>query len=207
MNMTETTAQWLGRVPWLEVAANLVNLLSIVLATRNSVHTWWTGIIGCALFSWLFCLNRLYADATLQLFFIGTSFLGWWQWLHCNGQPVERPLSRTRPRQFLWIIPVGIAATLLYGGMLHHFTNAYAPFVDSGVLTLSVIAQLLLMQRKLETWIVWFLVNSIAIPLYASRELWLTAAFYVLFWCNAPIGFIRWRRALSSREPAAQAAP
>jgi nicotinamide mononucleotide transporter len=207
MSVQETATHWLGRVSWLEFAANLANLVSIFLATRNSVHTWWTGIVGCSLFTWLFCLSNLYADATLQLFFIGTSFLGWWQWLHCNGQPVERPLSRAQPRQLIWIIPAGIAATLLYGGMLHHFTNAYAPFIDSAVLTLSVIAQLLLMQRKLETWIFWFLANSIAIPLYASRELWLTAGFYVLFWFNAPIGFIRWHRALSTQGPARPATP
>jgi hypothetical protein len=33
----------------LEISANAVNALSILLAGRNSVHTWWTGIIGCAL--------------------------------------------------------------------------------------------------------------------------------------------------------------
>ena len=39
---------------WLEVAANLMASLSILLAARNSVHTWWTGIVGCSLFALLF---------------------------------------------------------------------------------------------------------------------------------------------------------
>jgi hypothetical protein len=33
----------------LEILANLMVTLSIVLAGRNSIHTWWTGIVGCAL--------------------------------------------------------------------------------------------------------------------------------------------------------------
>lgn len=38
----------------LEVAANVVATVSILLAARNSVHTWWIGIIGCVLFAVLF---------------------------------------------------------------------------------------------------------------------------------------------------------
>ncbi|MES2570562.1 MAG: nicotinamide riboside transporter PnuC, partial [Verrucomicrobiota bacterium] len=38
----------------MEIAANFFNAVSILLAGRNSVHTWWTGIIGCLLFGWVF---------------------------------------------------------------------------------------------------------------------------------------------------------
>ena len=65
----------------IEVAANGVTALSILLAGRNSVHTWWTGILGCALFALVFLEARLYADVALQGFFIATSALGWWYWL------------------------------------------------------------------------------------------------------------------------------
>jgi nicotinamide mononucleotide transporter len=39
---------------WLEWLANAAATLSIVLAARNSVHTWWIGIVGCVLFAALF---------------------------------------------------------------------------------------------------------------------------------------------------------
>ncbi|GAA5482181.1 nicotinamide riboside transporter PnuC [Haloferula sargassicola] len=194
MNPLEAFREILHRPPWLEIIANGVNLVSIVLATRNSIHTWWTGIFGCALFGWLFFTSQLYADVTLQVFFIGTSACGWWHWLHHRGRRVERPVSRTSTRELAAIIPAGILAAGGYGWLLHRFTDAYAPFIDSSVLALSVAAQFLLMRRKLETWIFWFATNSLAVPLFASRGLWLTAFFYLLFWINAPIGFLRWRR-------------
>jgi nicotinamide mononucleotide transporter len=193
MTLPDAARDFLHHPPWLEIAANCVNLLSIFLATRNSVHTWWTGLIGCTLFGWLFFTAQLYADVTLQLFFVITGLLGWWQWLHRNGQRADRPITRTSARQLTWMIPTGIFAALAYGALLHRFTNAYAPFLDSALLALSVTAQLLLMQRKLDTWLFWFAANTLAVPLYASRDLWLTAFFYLLFWLNAPIGFFRWR--------------
>ncbi len=51
-----------------EVSANLLNAVSILLAGRNSIHTWWTGIVSCLLFGVVFLGARLYADVTLQGF-------------------------------------------------------------------------------------------------------------------------------------------
>jgi nicotinamide mononucleotide transporter len=184
----------LHNAPWLEIAANTVNLVAIVLATRNSIHTWWTGILGCGLFACLFFASQLYADVTLQIFFIITSAFGWWHWLHHRGHRESRPITRSAPGELILSVPIGGLAAVGYGWLLHRFTDAYAPFVDSAVLALSVAGQVLLMRRKLETWIFWFLANTFAVVLFSSRELWITAFFYMLFWFNAPIGLLRWLR-------------
>lgn len=63
----------------LEISANAVNALSIFLAARNSIYTWWVGIVGCVLFGIVFFLSRLYADTLLHLFFVGTSLISWWR--------------------------------------------------------------------------------------------------------------------------------
>ena len=73
----------------LEIAANALATASIVLAARNNIHSWWTSIAGCALFGFVFFEARLYADVTLQFFFIGASIAGWWLWLHgAAGEPI-----------------------------------------------------------------------------------------------------------------------
>jgi nicotinamide mononucleotide transporter len=185
--------------PPLEIFANGVTTISIFLAGRNSVHTWWTGIIGCILFACLFAQTQLYAEVVLQVFFVATSAIGWWQWLKGQaGHPLA--ISRVRPFMLMWMVPIGIIATLVYGGLLHAWTNAYAPFIDSAVLVFSVIAQLLLMQRRLETWMFWLLVNSIAIPLYASRGLHLTAVLYGAYWVNAIVAWFSWRRQMRAES-------
>jgi nicotinamide mononucleotide transporter len=88
----------------------------------------------------------------------------------------------------------GLVVGVLYGALLHRFTNAYAPFLDSAVLVLSVIAQLLLMRRLLETWVVWLAVDTIAVPLYALRGLHVTAVLYAVYWLNAFYGGFVWYR-------------
>ncbi len=183
----------------IEVAANGVTALSILLAGRNSVHTWWTGILGCALFALVFLEARLYADVALQGFFIATSALGWWYWL-AGDHGRSLPVSRARPALLAWASCAGILAALAYGTLLHRFTDAYAPFLDSSVLAFSVIAQVLLMQRRLESWLFWLLVNTIAVPLFASRGLHLTAVLYGAYWLNAVASWWHWRGLVRERS-------
>jgi nicotinamide mononucleotide transporter len=177
----------------LEIAANLVATTSILLASRNSVQTWWVGIVGCALFAWLFFEAQLYADVTLQIVFIATSLAGWRFWAHGTAGAVP-PIRRAPPTLLGVMAAISIAVTAGYGALLHGFTDAYAPFVDSAVLVLSLVAQFLLVRRMIETWAVWVLVDTVAVPLYLSRGLHLTAALYALYWLNAFYGGWQWRR-------------
>jgi len=183
----------------LEIAANLLAGASILLAGRNSVHTWWTGIVGCGLFAFVFTETRLYADAVLQGFFVITSVFGWWQWLH-GSHGEELPVTDLPGRRLVLQLLAGVVGAIAYGLVLHRFTDAFAPFLDSTVLAFSIVAQLLMMRRRVQSWPFWLLVNSISVPLYASRGLYLTSALYAVYWINA---LVSWRHWIRLRDEAA----
>jgi nicotinamide mononucleotide transporter len=67
------------------------------------------------------------------------------------------------------------------------------------VLAFSVLGQLLLIERRVENWWCWLLVNTIAVPLYTMRGLYLTAVLYGAFWVNAVVSLVRWNRLAGSR--------
>ena len=90
---------------------------------------------------------------------------------------------------------IGVLGLTGLGGRFGLFSRESLLLVNN--VLFSVLAQLLLMRRKLENWYCWLLVNSLAVPLFASRELYLTAFIYGLFWCNAWYGLYRWRRELN----------
>lgn len=188
-----------------EIAANGFVAAAIFLAGRNNIHTWWLGIVGCALFGWVFYESRLCADVTLQTFFIVTSIFGWWKWLH-GREGGELPVRFSRPAALVSWTLVGAGAALGYGWMLHVFTDAYAPFLDSIVLAFSVLGQLLMMERRVENWWAWLLVNTIAVPLYASRGLYVTSVLYAAFWVNALVSLRRWLVG-RDRRPALEGRP
>lgn len=188
----------------LGIAANLMIATSIILAGRNSIHTWWTGIIGCGLFAAVFFRHQLYADTVLQLFFIGICIAGWRQWRFGNhGHAL--PVTNVRPHHLMWWLLAGTLGALGYGLLLHQFTDAYAPFLDSIVLAFSIVAQLLMMRRYVQSWPFWLLVDSIAVPLYANRGLYLTSILYSVYLVNALVAWYHWRRLSKAEAPIAVA--
>lgn len=177
---------------YLELFAIIFTTASIWLAARNNILTWSTGIIGSLLFGVLFYQSKLYADVTLPVFFIVTSISGWLAWSTRNNELL--PITSITPKEAIKYGTIAILATASYGSLLHFFTDAYAPFIDSAVLALSVLGQFLLINRKLQAWIVWLLVNTLSVPLYFSRGLDMTALLYVVYWFNAIYGYYSWNK-------------
>ena len=101
-------------MPPSEMAACLAYALSVWLAARNNINTWWIGILGSGLYAWVFYSVQLYADVTLQLFFIITSITGWVHWLKGNRGEVL-PVRRTHPRHLPLLRACGVAVAALYG--------------------------------------------------------------------------------------------
>lgn len=176
----------------LEFWANAVTVLCIFLAGRNSVHTWWTGIVACGLFGWLFYDAKLYADVLLQVFFVVTSVIGWLNW----GK-IQAKISTVSRDKMVGYVLAAVAFAGAYGALLHYFTDAWSPWVDSLNLSISILAQLLLMARKVENWPAWVVVNAISVPLYFTRELYLTAGLYAVFFVHALWAWKQWRLELT----------
>lgn len=184
----------------LEIFANVITATAIFLAGRNSVHTWWVGIIGCILFGFLFFGAKLYADVTLQGFFVVTGLIGWYQWTGGRAKQVL-PITRTKSSTLLLCIMIGIVVGAAYATLLYKFTDAYSPGWDTALLVGSVIGQVLMMNRKIENWGFWLLVNTIAVPLFLSRGLYLTSVLYAAYWLHAIYAYRKW-----SSEMAVQSA-
>ena len=184
-----------------ELLANALVTASIVCAARNSVHTWWSSIAGCAVFIYVFWQARLYADAVGQVFFIGAAVYGWWHWLRGDhGRPA--PVRWTSTRVLAGGVVAGLAFGFTWAELLTRHTDAAAPLVDSLVLAFSIFAQLLLMARRVENWAVWIAVNTLAVPLFWWRELHVTAGLYAFYWFNAWWALFHWHRLAESRAAA-----
>ncbi len=177
----------------LEWLANGFLLASVVLAARNNIHTWWLGILANIFLAVVFAGAKLYANATLMVFFIAINVLGWHHWR--KGATLA-PIAQMRVITFGWLTLAALSCAWIFGLFLHLLTDAAAALWDSALLGLSVLAQILLMRRYLQTWWLWLVIDALAVPLYLQRDLYLTAILYAGLWLNAWHGLLHWRREL-----------
>lgn len=179
----------------LEAIAVALGLINVVLVVRRSLWNYPFGIVMVVLYAHIFFDARLYSDALLQIFFFVVQIYGWVHWARIAARTGDVAVVRLTPRaQLAWVIGCAVA-TAIWGWGMYRFTNAAYPWWDGSVAILSVAAQLLMSRRFLENWMLWIMVDLLAIGLYAAKDLWLTAGLYGVFLLLAIWGLIGWREA------------
>lgn len=176
----------------LEFWAVALTVLCIFLAGRDNILTWPVGIIAAGLYGLVFHDAKLYADVLLQAFFIGTGVYGWAAWSKRTEEEKNLVVRHMRLTILIPALAASVFLTFAYSTLLKELTDAAAPFWDSAVLCFSILGQILLMRRYVEAWPVWIMVNVLAVPLFYSRELYMSAVLYGAFLLHAGYAWDVW---------------
>jgi len=91
---------------YIEVFGAIAGIVYVFLEIRQTIWLWPVGIITSAVYIWVFFTTKFYADMSLQVYYLGISFLGWYWWrasasLSIKGSgcsPPER--TQTKLRQY-----------------------------------------------------------------------------------------------------------
>ena len=186
----------------MEIIAVLLGIANIILIIRRSVWNYPFALAMVTLYFFIFRDLKLYSDAGLQVFFFAVNLYGLWAWSRNKAETGEVVVERLGRDALLAWIAGSVLATLAWGFVMSRHTDASYPFWDAAVAMLSVAGQILMTRRKLENWWWWIVVNTISIPLYFVKGIYLTAGLYVLFLGLAIAGLVEWRRAQSKNRNA-----
>jgi nicotinamide mononucleotide transporter len=163
------------------------------LVVRESVWNFPIGLLNVATFSIVFFHSRLFADAGLQVVYFVLGIVGWRLWLRGGKNHTRLCLSRIGSAESAWLGFFVVVSTLCLWQALEHLGGS-ASFWDALTTSLSLASQWMLNRKHLESWLGWIVVDTIYIPLYASKGLYLTAILYSIFLCMAFIGWKQWHR-------------
>lgn len=73
-------------------------------------------------------------------------------------------------------------------------TNAKLPWLDAPVTIFSIWATWLVIKKVLQNWLLWIVIDGVAIYIYVQRELNLTAYLYALYTFLAILGYFKWKK-------------
>ncbi len=193
------------QMSYLEFFAVLTGIISVILSAKANIWSWPAGIVNVFLSAFFYYQIQLYPDMFLMVFFFVTNILGWWRW--ANPKPEEEDKKKElkvsfMPRgQFLVWLAVGIAGTILVGTLasqlhnwfplLFNLPSAY-PFVDSFILVMSVITTFLMIQKRIECWIIWLLIDVVATYLYFLKGAKFFGVEYFVFTIIAAFALWNW---------------
>ena len=196
---------------YLEFFGLISGIVAVVLSSMANIWSWPIGIINVTLSFFLFYQVQLYPDMFLQVFFFVTNVMGWWRWTHPRPEEEDRhkylKVSFLPYRTLISYTLVSIAGTVamaLFAKNLHEwlpviFTKPSAsPYLDSFITVMSIMATFLMIQKRVECWIVWVLVDVVATYLYFTRDIKFYSLMYFAFCIIASYGFWNWWREYKS---------
>ena len=187
-----------GPAGWPEVFAVVLYALSVWLAARKSVWTWWTGIAATALYLYIFWDLALYADAGLQVVFIVFSIWGLLAWSRTGGSDDDTAgIRRTAAAHLAAVLGAILAGTVLIRAFLIEVGGS-APLWDAVLTAASLGALYLLIRKRVESWYLWIAVDAGYVALFTGRGLYLSAGLYAVLLVIAARAAVDWRRALAA---------
>ncbi len=180
-------------LPLLDWVITLTGILYLLLATRNNIWCWFWGIISCSLWAYSSFVNyQLYLDAGLQVFYVVMGFLGWYRWKY-GGAQGQLSISKNQWSYNGVIIVTGVVLSLIFGFFFEKYTPAASTYLDSFTTIFSVLATILLVQRRLDNWVYWVLIDAVYVYLYATRGAYLFSALMVWYVYLAAKAYFSWR--------------
>lgn len=184
----------------LEIVAVCFNIAGVWLTAQRVRWCWPVSVVAVLLYAWIFFEVKLYSDMLLQLVFAVLQGYGWWRWSTGRVDAGKVRVERL-PVQEAWRhLLAGLIGAVALGAVMHHFTDAALPWLDSLLTAFSLVASLWAARKYVVSWWLWIVLDAAYVGLFLYKDLHLTAALYAGFVLLAAYGLRAWQRDLRQQE-------
>ena len=194
------TAELLDRALGWEGLAVTLAILYLLLVVMQNIWCWAAALASTSIYLVLFYRANLYMESALQVFYLGMAIYGWLNWRRGGPKGSELPISLLGWRAHLWLVSAILLASAAFGWLISR-TDAALPWLDSFTTVAAVVATWMVARKIFENWFYWFVIDSVSIYLYVSRDLPLTAILFGGYLVMIVIGSLRWWR-IYQQQPA-----
>lgn len=179
----------------LEIIAVGLALLYLVLAAYQNIWCWLAAALSSIIYIKICYDAQLYIETGLQVFYLLMAIVGFINWKKYPVE-IENNTNIVNLKRNDWIVGISIC-TIISVVMAYWFTqntNAKLPWLDAPVTIFSIWATWLVIKKVLQNWLLWIVIDGVAIYIYVQRELNLTAYLYALYTFLAILGYFKWKK-------------
>jgi nicotinamide mononucleotide transporter len=194
---------------YIELFGAVTGIVYVILEIKQTIWLWPVGILTSAVYIWIFFMSKIYADMSLQVYYLAISILGWYWWARGTEQKEDGEKGRLGERKnsklkvtrlkFKTALILAVVFVLLYTLMwfiLTRLTDSPVPVRDSFITSLSIIATWMLARKIYEHWYLWIVVNFVSAVLFFTRGLYPTVILYVVYGIMSFVGLVEWKKTI-----------
>jgi nicotinamide mononucleotide transporter len=184
-----------------EVISALTGLIYLYFSVRQNIWLWPTGIVASVYSVMVFYNSHLYADMSLNVYYVLVSLYGWFHWLIRKDNIKHDSIRISRLTLRSWIgymgmiifLAVIIALLLINLPQKIGLTPSSVPWWDAFLTSGSIIATWLLARKILEQWILWVIIDTVSVGVLIYKGLYIMSALFIIYAIMSVVGFQKWK--------------
>ncbi len=182
-------------------AAAICGVFCVVLcaAGKKSQYYWgFVNIIAYVVTAWV---NSLYGEVMLNaLYYLPTQFIGIYYWNRHYSKEENHVESRKMSLPVTLILVGACALCIWLYKMLLTYLGGNVVWLDSASTVISVIANILMVMRYREQWLLWIIVDAVTVAMWVVSGDLIMTAMWVIYFINACYGFYMWSKPLAKKS-------
>lgn len=189
---------------WLEGAAVVFAIISVLCARANNIWVYPMGIAGILVSVYIFAgeAYKLYPDAALNVYYLVMSIYGWYYWVRKpdasgEGKRISRqthtPVTWCSNKELLTAGGIFLVLWILLYGWLSIYKINNVPLMDSFSSAMACAGMWLLAKRKIENWIALLIADVVDVGMFFVKKLILFCGLNLFYVVICILGFIAWK--------------
>lgn len=171
----------------LSLYSGIAGIISVVLCSQKKYAFYFWGIIQLVTIIIISAQSGLYGKILENLFYLMSMFIGMFLW--------DKKLTKTRTMDKIdyAIFCLFMAPMCFWGAFILTKTyNSEQILLDTITTTIGMVAQILLILRFKEQWLLWFVLDILCILLWVEMSNWCLVAQYIFWTINCIYGYFYW---------------
>lgn len=175
--------------------AAISGIFCVVLCAKGKKSQYVWGLINVVGYVVIAMINKYYGEVMLNaLYYLPSQFIGYYLWNknsnNDSGDVLGKKLNFRQNAIFLLLIMIGV---ILYKEVLD-FLGGAGTLLDSCSTVTSVVANLLMMLRYREQWLLWIVIDSITVVMWLIAGDFIMVTMWSVYLINAFYGYYNWTK-------------
>ena len=173
------------------LCSGIAGVISVVLCSQKKLSFYFWGILQLVTILIISYQTGLYGKVLENGFYLITMLLGFWLW---DKNKTDNEVKTETMSFSDYAILAIFVPLLIYGVSLFVVdVNSEQPVLDTTTTVIGIIAQLMLIFRFREQWVLWFILDVLCIALWAKDGNWCLMVQYIFWTINCVYGYFCWK--------------
>ena len=183
-----------------DAIAAISGILCVVLCAKGKKTQYIWGlinVIGYVVIAWI---NKYYGEVMLNiLYYLPSQFIGYYLWnKHINKENDKVEGNKLNITKSILLVLVCAIGIFLYKELLD-ILGGNGTLLDSASTTISVFANLLMMLRYREQWLLWIIIDVITVVMWVMAKDFIMVTMWSVYLVNAFYGYYNWSKISKER--------